>query len=108
MSRNCFDPGPVSVGVLPRRPVGDDAARAFLRLASALDRRSRERDGTRLSPWNLDPVRLAPLATWAEIEEALERLRRLTRKEPRGCRRDWLGEHTHTLRATIRAVARRG
>src|SRR2546428_4134825 len=82
-SRNCFDPGPVSDEVPPRRPVGDDAARAFLRLASALDRRSRERDGTRLSPWNLDPVRLAPLATWAEIEEALDRLERLPLQEPR-------------------------
>src|SRR5256712_982030 len=104
MSRNCLDPGRVSVEVPPRRPVEDDAARAFLRLASALDRRSRERDGTRLSPWNLDPVRLAPLATWAEIEEALERLRRLTRKEPRGFRRDWLEDHLPTLRALIRQV----
>src|SRR2546428_7973814 len=104
MSRNCLDPGRVSDEVPPRRPVEDDAARAFLRLASALDRRSRERDGTRLSPWNLDPVRLAPLATWAEIEEALERLRRLTRKEPRGFRRDWLEDHLPTLRALIRQV----
>src|SRR2546427_10142172 len=89
-SRNCFDPGLVSDEVPPRRPVGDEAARTFLRLASALDRRSRARDGTRLTPWNLDPVRLAPLDTWAEIEEALDRLRRLTRKVPRGFRRDWL------------------
>src|SRR3989449_4591632 len=41
---------PVSDEVPPRRPVEDDAARAFLRLASALDRRSRARDGTRLTP----------------------------------------------------------
>src|SRR5207244_8566250 len=91
-------------GVPPRRPVGDEAARTFLRLASALDRRSRARDGTRLTPWNLDPVRLAPLATWAEIEEALDRLRRLTRKVPRGFRRDWLADHLPTLRALIRQV----
>src|SRR2546428_10770615 len=101
MSRNCLDPGRVSDEVPPRRPVEDDAARAFLRLASALDRRSRARDGTRLTPWNLDPVRLAPLATWAEVEEALDRLRRLTRKEPRGFRRDWLEDHLPTLRALI-------
>ncbi|HVG37365.1 MAG TPA: hypothetical protein VNA10_06500, partial [Thermoplasmata archaeon] len=71
----------------------DDAARTFLRLASALDRRSRARDGTRLTPWNLDPVRLAPLRSWPEIEEVLERLRRLTRKEPSGFRRAWLEDH---------------
>ncbi len=88
----------------PRRPVEDDAARTFLRLASALDRRSRARDGTRLTPWNLDPVRLSPLASWAEIEEALERLRRLTRKQPRGFRREWLEDHLPTLRALIRQV----
>src|SRR3989442_4716469 len=100
-SRNCFDPGPVSDEVPPRRPVEDDAARASLGIASALDRRSRARDGTRLTPWNLDPVRLAPFATWAEIEDALERLKRLTRKEPRGFRRDWLEDHLPTLRALI-------
>src|SRR3989475_3735211 len=103
-SRNCFDPGLVSDEVPPRRPVGDEAARTFLRLASALDRRSRARDGTRLTPWNLDPVRLAPLATWAEIEEALDRLRRLTRKVPRGFRRDWLADHLPTPRALIPPV----
>src|SRR2546427_2259929 len=100
-SRNCFDPGLVSDEVPPRRPVGDEAARTFLRLASALDRRSRARDGTRLTPWNLDPVRLAPLATWAEIEEALDRLRRLTRKVPRGFRRDWLADPPPTPRTLL-------
>src|SRR2546428_12756297 len=104
MSRNCLDPGRVSDEVPPRRPVEDDAARTFLRLASALDRRSRARDGTRLTPWNLDPVRLAPLATWAEIEEALDRLRRLTRKVPRGFRRDWLPDHPATPRALLPPV----
>src|SRR2546426_9896828 len=94
----------VSDGVPPRRPVEDDAARTFLRLASALDRRSRARDGTRLTPWNLDPVRLAPLATWAEIEEALDRLRRLTRKVPRGFRRDWLAGPPPPPRALLRQV----
>ena len=49
-------------------------------------------------------MRLAPLATWAEIEEALDRLRRLTRKVPRGFRRDWLADHLPTLRALIRQV----
>src|SRR3989441_5385876 len=100
--RNCFAPGLVSDEVPPRRRVEDDAARTFLRLASALDRRSRSRDGTRLTPWNLDPVRLAPLATWAEVEDALERLKRLTRQEPRGFRRDWLEEHLPPLRALLR------
>src|SRR5881628_3892756 len=103
-SRNCFDPGLVSDEVPPRRRVEDDAARTFLRLASALDRRSRARDGTRLTPWNLDPVRLAPLKSWADIEEALERLRRLTHKEPRGFRRAWLEDHLPTLRSLIRQV----
>src|SRR2546430_6406811 len=103
-SRNCFDPGLVSDEVPPRRPVGDEAARTFLRLAAALDHRSRARDGTRLTPWNLDPVRLAPLATWAEIEEALGRLRRVTRKVPRGFRRDGLAAHLPTLGALIRQV----
>src|SRR5207247_5512009 len=100
-SRNCFDPGLVSDEVPPRRRVEDDAARTFLRLASALDRRSRARDGTRLTPWNLDPVRLAPLATWAEVEDALERLKSVRRKETRGFRRDWIEDQLPTLHARI-------
>src|SRR5437667_2921925 len=103
-ARNGFDPGLVPEEVPPRRRVEDDAARTFLRLAAALDRRSRARDGTRLAPWNLDPVRLAPLTSWAEIGDAFERLRRLTRREPRGFRRDWLEDHLPTFRALIRQV----
>ena len=89
---------------MPRRPVGDETSRTFLRLAYALDRRSRARDGTRLTPWDLDPVRLPPLTSWAEIEEAHERLRSLARHVPRGFRRDWLEDHLPTIGALIRLL----
>ena len=88
----------------PRRPVEDETARTFLRIAYALDRRAQARDGTRLTPWDLDPVRLAPLRTWPEIVDAVQRLATLTRKEPRGFRRDWLEDHVPTLRALVRQV----
>ena len=89
---------------MARRPVEDEAARTFLRLAYALDRRSRKKDGTRLVPWDLDPVRLPPLKTWAEIEESHRILEKETRGLPRGFRREWLADHVPTLKALISMV----
>ncbi len=89
---------------MARRPVEDEAARTFLRLAYALDRRARRKDGTRLVPWDLDPVRLPPLETWADVDEALRRLQRLTRGLPQGFRREWLQDHLPTLKALIAHV----
>ena len=82
----------------------DEPARWFLRLAYALDRKARKRDGTRLVPWDLDPVRLAPLETWAGIDEGIVLLGRLVRGMPRGFRRDWIEDHLPTLRALSRFV----
>ncbi len=77
------------------------AARTFLQLAYALDRRARKKDGIRLVPWDLDPVRLPPLETWAEVNEAYARLQKLTRQMPRGFRREWLTDHLPTLEGLI-------
>ncbi len=82
----------------------DGAARTFLRLAYALDRRSRKRDGTRLVPWDLDPVRLPSLKTWADVDEAWRVLARRTRELPRGFREEWLVDHLPTLKALISLV----
>ena len=83
---------------MARRGVPDEAARVYLRLAYSLDRRSRTKYGTRLVPWDLDPVRLPPLASWGEIAEAQRRLSRLTREMPHGFRREWLVDHLPALR----------
>ncbi len=82
----------------------DEAARLYLRLAYTLDRRSRKRDGTRLVPWDLDPVRLPPIRTWEEIHAAHRRLARLTGAMPQGFRREWLGDHLPALRCMIRVL----
>ena len=82
----------------------DETARTFLRLAYSLDRRSRKADGTRLTPWDLDPVRLPPYASWADIDGAVRRLAVLAGREPPGFRRDWLLDHVPTLRALARLV----
>jgi len=84
--------------------VEDEISRAFLRLAYTLDRRSRQRDGTRLVPWDLDPVRLPPLKTWADVNETFKAFRRLVRNVPQGFRRDWLEDHVPTLQALIALV----
>ncbi len=76
----------------------DEASRLYLRLAYSLDRRSRKKYGTRLVPWDLDPVRLPPLVSWDEIAEAHRRLSRLTREMPHGFRREWLRDHLPALR----------
>ena len=89
---------------MPRRPIEDEAARLFLRLANTLDRRSRDVHGRRLKPWDLDPIRLPLLRSWADIGEALTRLARETRSLPRGFRRDWLTDHLRTLRSLVRLV----
>lgn len=82
----------------------DEGARTFLRLAYALDRRARKKDGTRLVPWDLDPARLPPFETWTEIDEAYHRLHRVTRGLPSGFRREWLQDHLPTLKALIALV----
>ncbi len=79
----------------------DEASRLYLRLAYSLDRRSRKKDGTRLVPWDLDPIRLPPLRSWAEVDEGVRRLSALTRNMPAGFRREWLKDHLPTLRALI-------
>lgn len=79
----------------------DETSRLYLRLAYSLDRRSRRSTGTRLVPWDLDPVRLPPLRTWGETEEAYRRLAKLTRETPAGFRKEWLRDHLPTLRALI-------
>lgn len=79
----------------------DETSRLYLRLAYSLDRRSRRSTGTRLVPWDLDPVRLPPLRAWGETEEAYRRLTKLTRETPAGFRREWLRDHLPTLRALI-------
>ncbi len=79
----------------------DEASRLYLTLAYSLDRRSRKKTGTRLVPWDLDPVRLPSLASWVDFEDALRRLRRLTGEMPEGFRRDWLRDHLPTLKASI-------
>ncbi len=79
----------------------DETSRLYLRLAYSLDRRSRKKDGTRLVPWDLDPVRLPPLTTWTDLEGAHRRLATLTRQLPSGFRREWLKDHLPTLRALI-------
>lgn len=84
--------------------MGDEPARLFLRLAYALDRQARNREGARFVPWDLDPVRLPPLRTWAAIDEAHARLTRLVRQMPASFRRDWLADHLPTLRAIVRLV----
>ena len=87
-----------------RRGVPDEASRLYLRLAYSLDRRARKKDGTRLVPWDLDPVRLPLLASWAEMEEARRRLARLTREMPHGFRKEWLRDHLPALRMVTRLV----
>ncbi len=82
----------------------DEASRLYLRLAYTLDRRSRKKDGTRLVPWDLDPVRLPPLRTWTETEDAIHRLAKLTRQMPSGFRREWLKDHLPTLRTLLALV----
>ncbi len=82
----------------------DEASRLYLRLAYTLDRRSRKKDGTRLVPWDLDPVRLPPLETWPDLEEAYRRLARLTREMPAGFRKEWLKDHLPTLKALLALV----
>jgi hypothetical protein len=84
--------------------VPDEAARLYLRLAYSLDRRSRQRDGTRLVPWDLDPVRLPPLRTISDLLEAHRRLSSLTRRMTDGFRREWLWDHLPTLRGLIALV----
>ncbi len=76
----------------------------YLRLAYSLDRRSRKRDGTRLVPWDLDPVRLPPFRSVTEMQQALRRLTSLTRGMPNGFRREWLEDHLPTLRGLIALV----
>ena len=87
-----------------QRGVPDEAARLYLRLAYSLDRRSRKRDGTRLVPWDLDPIRLAPLKSWPDLVAAHRRLVSLTRAMPNGFRREWLQDHLPTLRGLIAMV----
>ncbi len=82
----------------------DEPARLYLRLAYSLDRRSRKRDGTRLVPWDLDPVRLPPLESLGEMEAALRRLASLTRAMPSGFRKEWLEDHLPALRSLIAMV----
>ncbi len=89
---------------MARRPVEDEAARTFLRVAYALDRRSRQKDRTRLVPWDLDPVRLPGFATWTDLDEALRLLARRTRALPPGFRREWLAGHIPTLQALAALV----
>ena len=92
---------------MPRRPVDDETARTFLRVAYALDRKSRRKYGTRLTPWDLDPVRLPPLPSTEAVHDALKRLESLARKEPPGFRRDWLRDHVPTLRTLAAMVSGR-
>lgn len=92
---------------MPRRPIPDETARTFLQLAYSFDRRSRRKDGRRLTPWDLDPVRLPILTSWAETDEALRRLGNLTRELPQGFRRDWLTDHMPTLKALAMMLRRR-
>ncbi len=82
----------------------DEASRLYLRLAYSLDRRSRRKDGTRLVPWDLDPVRLPPLASWDDMDAAYHRLAKLTREMPDGFRREWLKDHLPTLRSLLGLV----
>ncbi len=86
---------------MPRRPVPDEAARLYLRLAYTLDRRSRKKGGAKLTPWDMDPVRLPSLRNPEEMEAALRRLMTVTRQLPNGFRREWLEDHLPTLRALI-------
>ena len=79
----------------------DEASRLYLRLAYTLDRRSRKKDGTRLVPWDLDPVRLPALNSWVDIEDGCRRLARLTRDLPNGFRKEWLRDHLPTLRSLV-------
>ncbi len=83
---------------MARRGVPDEASRLYLRLAYSLDRRSRRKYGTRLVPWDLDPVRLPPLASWSDVREAQRHLGRLTRALPNGFRKEWLKDHLPALR----------
>lgn len=92
---------------MPRRLVPDETARTFLQLAYTLDRRSRKLDGTRLTPWDLDPVRLPALGSWAEVDAAIDRLGKLVRALPQGFRRDWLADHLPTLKTLAGALRRR-
>jgi len=89
---------------VPRRPIGDDASRTFLRLANTLDRWYRDRSGRKIKPWDLDPARLPLCRSWHEVDEALRRLERLVRGMPRSFRRDWLEDHLPTLRAVVGLV----
>ncbi len=89
---------------MPRRRVPDEASRLYLRIAYSLDRRLRKKEGTRLVPWDLDPVRLPAFEGWAELEEARRRLAKRTREMPNGFRREWLKDHLPTLKALLALV----
>jgi hypothetical protein len=89
---------------VPRRPLGDETARLFLQIANSLDRWWRIREGTRLKPWDLDPVRLPFLEDPSELRDALVRLARRVRAQRPGFRRDWLTDHLPTLEALGRLV----
>lgn len=83
----------------------DETSRLYLRLAYSLDRRARKKEGQRLVPWDLDPVRLSGFRTLTEMDEAVRRLAKLTRELPAGFRREWLKDHLPMLR-TLLALAR--
>ncbi len=82
----------------------DEPAKLYLRLAYSLDRRSRKKDGTRLVPWDLDPIRLPQLVRWSDFDDALRRLGKLTREMPAGFRKEWMRDHLPTLRALLDLV----
>ena len=79
----------------------DETARLYLRLAYSLDRRWRRKTGSRLVPWDLDPVRLPPLRTASDLDDALRRLAKRTREMPSGFRKEWLRDHLPTLRTLL-------
>lgn len=101
--RKVFPHAPDAAGV-PRRRVQDETSRLYLRLAYSLDRRWRKRQGTRLVPWDLDPVRLPPLRTWPDIDDAYRSLARQTKAMPSTFRREWLRDHLPTLRTVMAFV----
>src|SRR3989304_2768498 len=81
---------------------------SFLRVAYALDRKSRRKYGPRLTPWPPPPAPLPPLPSTEAVHDALKRLESLARKEPPGFRRDWLRDHVPTLRTLSAMVSGRG
>jgi len=84
--------------------VQDEASSLYLRLAYSLDRASRSKEGTRLVPWDLDPIRVPPIRPWPDFNEAIRRLAKLTREMPAGFRKEWLKDHLPTLRALLSLV----